>query len=157
MLYHTLKRLIDLGLTDGLAEKIDVFYVTGKLTETGCCPHEQHILQNKRERLLHYENRNLDKLGVVGGHIGFPLWGLGRRHYDPAYLHGHRLCDGPHGGGHLPPQRQERDRGLGEPCRVEGAVPKGHDPVNRHYRPATGFDAGDHGDPGRGGDCLCGK
>ena len=34
MLYRTLKRLIDLRRTDGLAEKIDVFYATGKLTET---------------------------------------------------------------------------------------------------------------------------
>ena len=34
MLYRTLKRLIDLGRTDGLAEKIDVVYATGKLTET---------------------------------------------------------------------------------------------------------------------------
>lgn len=34
MLYRTLKRLIDLGRTDGLAEKIDVFYAIGKLTET---------------------------------------------------------------------------------------------------------------------------
>ena len=33
MLYRTLKRLISLGKTDGLAEKIDVFYATGKLTE----------------------------------------------------------------------------------------------------------------------------
>lgn len=33
MLYRTLKRLIDLGRTDGLAEKIDVFYAAGKLTE----------------------------------------------------------------------------------------------------------------------------
>ena len=34
MLYRTLKRLISLGKIDGLTEKIDVFYVTGKLTET---------------------------------------------------------------------------------------------------------------------------
>lgn len=34
MLYRTLKRLIDLRRTDGLAEKIDVFYAAGKLTET---------------------------------------------------------------------------------------------------------------------------
>lgn len=33
MLYRTLKRLIDLGRTGGLAEKIDVFYAAGKLTE----------------------------------------------------------------------------------------------------------------------------
>lgn len=33
MLYRTLKRLIELGQTDGLAEKIDIFYATGKLTE----------------------------------------------------------------------------------------------------------------------------
>ena len=34
MLFRTSKRLISLGKTDGLAEKIDVFYATGKLTET---------------------------------------------------------------------------------------------------------------------------
>ena len=34
MLYRTLKRLISLGKIDGLTEKIDVFYATGKLTET---------------------------------------------------------------------------------------------------------------------------
>lgn len=34
MLFRTLKRLIALGKTNGLAEKIDVFYATGKLTET---------------------------------------------------------------------------------------------------------------------------
>lgn len=33
MLYRVLKRLIEMGSTDGLAEKIDVFYATGKLTE----------------------------------------------------------------------------------------------------------------------------
>lgn len=33
MLYRTLVRLIEKGLTDGLEEKIDVFYATGKLTE----------------------------------------------------------------------------------------------------------------------------
>ena len=32
MIYRTLKRLIDKGLTDGLSEKIDVFYAVGKLT-----------------------------------------------------------------------------------------------------------------------------
>ena len=34
MLYRTLKRLIEIGKTDGLGDKIDVFYATGKLTET---------------------------------------------------------------------------------------------------------------------------
>lgn len=34
MLYRTLKRLIELGRTDGLAEKIDVFYAAGRLTQT---------------------------------------------------------------------------------------------------------------------------
>lgn len=33
MLYRTIKRLIELGRTDGLEEKIAVFYATGKLTE----------------------------------------------------------------------------------------------------------------------------
>ena len=34
MLYRTLKRLIDLGRIDGLAQKIDIFYATDKLTES---------------------------------------------------------------------------------------------------------------------------
>lgn len=34
MLYRTIKRLIELGKTDGLSDKIDVLYVAGKLTET---------------------------------------------------------------------------------------------------------------------------
>lgn len=33
MLYRTLKRLIELGRTEGLAEKLDIFYATGKLSE----------------------------------------------------------------------------------------------------------------------------
>lgn len=33
MLYRTLKRLIELGRTDGLAEKLDIFFATGKLSE----------------------------------------------------------------------------------------------------------------------------
>lgn len=33
MLYRTLKRLIELGRTDGLETKIDVFYAAGKLTD----------------------------------------------------------------------------------------------------------------------------
>ena len=33
MLYRTLKRLIELGRTDGLEEKIDIFFAAGKLTE----------------------------------------------------------------------------------------------------------------------------
>ena len=33
MLYRTLKALITKGKTDGLAEKIDIFFATGKLTE----------------------------------------------------------------------------------------------------------------------------
>lgn len=33
MLYRTLKRMIEKGNTDGLAEKIDIFFATGKLTE----------------------------------------------------------------------------------------------------------------------------
>ena len=32
MLYRVLKRMIERGQTDGLAEKIDVFYAAGKLT-----------------------------------------------------------------------------------------------------------------------------
>lgn len=34
MLYRTLKRLIEKGKTDGLAEKIDIFFAAGKITET---------------------------------------------------------------------------------------------------------------------------
>lgn len=34
MLYRTLQRLIERGLTDGLEEKADLFYALGKLTET---------------------------------------------------------------------------------------------------------------------------
>lgn len=33
MLYRTISRLIDLGRTEGLREKIDVFYAAGSLTE----------------------------------------------------------------------------------------------------------------------------
>ena len=33
MLYRTLKRMIERGQTEGLEEKIDVFYAAGKLTE----------------------------------------------------------------------------------------------------------------------------
>ena len=33
MLYRVLLRLIEKGLTEGLGEKIDVFYAAGKLTE----------------------------------------------------------------------------------------------------------------------------
>ncbi|HNX99620.1 MAG TPA: hypothetical protein PKN39_02465 [Oscillospiraceae bacterium] len=33
MLYRTLKRMIEKGLTDGIAEKLDVFYAANKITE----------------------------------------------------------------------------------------------------------------------------
>ena len=33
MLYRVLKRLIDLGKTEGLEERIDVFFAAGKITE----------------------------------------------------------------------------------------------------------------------------
>lgn len=33
MLYRTLVRLIERGQTEGLEEKIDIFFATGKLTE----------------------------------------------------------------------------------------------------------------------------
>ena len=33
MLYRTIKRLIELKQTDGLAAKIDIFYAAGKLTD----------------------------------------------------------------------------------------------------------------------------
>lgn len=32
MLYRTLKRMIERGQVDGLAERIDIFYAAGKLT-----------------------------------------------------------------------------------------------------------------------------
>lgn len=33
MLYRTLKRMIERGNTEGLEEKIDIFYAAGKLSE----------------------------------------------------------------------------------------------------------------------------
>lgn len=33
MLYRTLKRMIERGNTEGLSDKIDIFFATGKLTE----------------------------------------------------------------------------------------------------------------------------
>lgn len=33
MLYRTIKRMIERGQTEGVEEKIDVFYAAGKLTE----------------------------------------------------------------------------------------------------------------------------
>lgn len=33
MLYRTLKRMIEKGNTDGMAEKLDIFYAADKLTE----------------------------------------------------------------------------------------------------------------------------
>ena len=34
MLYRTLKRMIERGQTDGLEDKLDIFFAAGKLTET---------------------------------------------------------------------------------------------------------------------------
>ncbi|MBR5485826.1 MAG: hypothetical protein IKV41_04890 [Oscillospiraceae bacterium] len=34
MLYRTIKRLIEKGQTDGLREKIDVFYAVGSISES---------------------------------------------------------------------------------------------------------------------------
>lgn len=34
MLYRLLKRMIERGNTDDLAEKIDIFYATGRLTDS---------------------------------------------------------------------------------------------------------------------------
>ncbi len=34
MLYRVLKRMIERGQIDGMAEKLDVFYATGKITES---------------------------------------------------------------------------------------------------------------------------
>lgn len=33
MLYRTLKRMIERGQTDGLEDKLDIFFAVGKLTE----------------------------------------------------------------------------------------------------------------------------
>lgn len=33
MLYRTLKRMIEKGLTEGISEKIDIFFAANKLTE----------------------------------------------------------------------------------------------------------------------------
>lgn len=33
MLYRTLKRMIERGNTDGMAEKLDIFFAANKLTE----------------------------------------------------------------------------------------------------------------------------
>lgn len=33
MLYRTLKRMIEKGQTEGLSEKIDIFFATGKISE----------------------------------------------------------------------------------------------------------------------------
>lgn len=33
MLYRVLKRMIERGQTDGLSEKLDVFYAAGKISE----------------------------------------------------------------------------------------------------------------------------
>ena len=33
MLYRVLKRMIERGQIDGMAEKLDVFYATGKITD----------------------------------------------------------------------------------------------------------------------------
>ncbi len=33
MLYRTLKRMIERGNTDGMAEKLDIFFAAGKITE----------------------------------------------------------------------------------------------------------------------------
>ena len=34
MLYRTLKRMIDRGLTEGIEEKLDIFFAANKLTES---------------------------------------------------------------------------------------------------------------------------
>ena len=34
MLYRTLRRMIEKNQTDGLADKIDIFFAAGKLTES---------------------------------------------------------------------------------------------------------------------------
>ena len=34
MLYRTLKRMIERGQTNGLNDKLDIFFATGRITET---------------------------------------------------------------------------------------------------------------------------
>lgn len=34
MLYRTLKRMIERGKTEGLEEKVDIFFAAGKISET---------------------------------------------------------------------------------------------------------------------------
>lgn len=36
MLYRTLKRMIERGQTEGMAEKLDIFFAADKLTEAEC-------------------------------------------------------------------------------------------------------------------------
>lgn len=45
MLFRTLKRLIERGQTEGLDEKIDIFFAAGKLTEAEY--HELTAMLNK--------------------------------------------------------------------------------------------------------------
>ena len=52
MLYRMLKRLIELGKTEGLEERIDVFFAAGKITE------EQY---NDLIELLKNETLNVEK------------------------------------------------------------------------------------------------
>ena len=52
MLYRMLKRLIELGKTEGLEERIDVFFAAGKITE------EQY---NELIELLKNETLNVEK------------------------------------------------------------------------------------------------
>lgn len=47
MLYRTLKRMIERGQTNGLEEKIDIFFAAGKLTES---EYQELIAMLKAER-----------------------------------------------------------------------------------------------------------
>jgi len=62
MLYRTLKRLIEKGMTEGLAEKIDVFFATGKLSDreyfelTSMLPLEMPIEESTEETVVEEQN-----------------------------------------------------------------------------------------------------
>ena len=57
MLYRMLKRLIELGKTEGLEERIDVFFAAGKITE------EQY---NELIELLKNETIKVEKSQLFG-------------------------------------------------------------------------------------------
>lgn len=58
VLYRTCKRMIQRGTIDGLAEKIDIFYAAGKLTDghytelTACWPQSRRSGTNRWAGLI---------------------------------------------------------------------------------------------------------